>query len=39
MLQDVVKSGADIKGIALRYFNVVGAHESGLIGELSTGVP
>ncbi len=28
-----------IKAIALRYFNPVGAHESGLIGELPIGVP
>ena len=35
----MIKSGADINGIALRYFNVIGAHESGLIGELPWGVP
>ncbi len=29
----------DIKGIALRYFNPIGAHPSGLIGELPIGVP
>lgn len=29
----------EIKGIALRYFNPVGAHQSGLIGELPNGVP
>ena len=28
-----------LKGIALRYFNPIGAHESGLIGELPRGVP
>ena len=28
-----------IKGISLRYFNVIGAHDSGLIGELPIGVP
>lgn len=28
-----------IHGIALRYFNPIGAHESGLIGELPNGVP
>lgn len=31
--------GGDIKAIALRYFNPVGAHASGLIGELPLGVP
>jgi len=29
----------DFKSIALRYFNPVGAHHSGLIGELPLGVP
>ncbi len=29
----------DIKSIALRYFNPIGAHESVLIGELPLGVP
>ncbi|MDR2912755.1 MAG: UDP-glucose 4-epimerase GalE [Alistipes sp.] len=28
-----------LRGIALRYFNPVGAHRSGLIGELPRGVP
>lgn len=32
------KDGA-IKGIALRYFNPIGAHPSALIGELPRGVP
>ena len=27
------------KGIALRYFNPIGGHESALIGELPTGIP
>lgn len=30
---------AQIKGIALRYFNPIGAHPSALIGELPRGVP
>lgn len=29
----------DINGISLRYFNPIGAHESGLIGELPVGIP
>ena len=33
ILQDFSKVNPDIKIIALRYFNPVGAHESGLIGE------
>lgn len=34
----IAKEGA-IKGIALRYFNPIGAHPSALIGELPRGVP
>ena len=48
ILRDVVLAtarldGADgqgaVKGIALRYFNPIGAHPSALIGELPRGVP
>ncbi len=39
ILRDCIASGAQIKGIALRYFNPIGAHDSGLIGELPLGVP
>lgn len=43
ILCDVVKATADsegtVKGIALRYFNPIGAHPSALIGELPRGVP
>ncbi|HON18115.1 MAG TPA: UDP-glucose 4-epimerase GalE [Salinivirgaceae bacterium] len=39
ILQDVVNSGAALRVIALRYFNPIGAHLSGLIGELPRGVP
>lgn len=38
IILDVAKSTA-IKAILLRYFNPIGAHKSGLIGELPTGVP
>lgn len=38
ILQDTIKV-SDIKAIALRYFNPIGAHESALIGELPLGVP
>jgi len=30
---------ADIRGILLRYFNPIGAHESAFIGELPIGIP
>jgi UDP-glucose 4-epimerase len=39
MLKDVAKSDSTWKSICLRYFNPVGAHESGLIGEDPNGVP
>ena len=38
ILNDTVKV-SDIRAIALRYFNPIGAHESALIGELPLGVP
>ena len=38
-LRDSVKAYPQIKGIALRYFNPIGAHPSALIGELPRGVP
>ena len=38
MIEKVSATG-NIKAISLRYFNPVGAHESGLIGELPIGVP
>ena len=43
ILRDVVLATASaegpVKGIALRYFNPIGAHPSALIGELPRGVP
>ncbi|WP_165022776.1 MULTISPECIES: UDP-glucose 4-epimerase GalE [unclassified Dysgonomonas] len=39
IIQDTVRSGADIKSIILRYFNPVGAHPTAEIGELPNGVP
>jgi UDP-glucose 4-epimerase len=39
VLRDVVKVTPDLKVIALRYFNPIGAHPSALIGELPHGVP
>jgi UDP-glucose 4-epimerase len=39
ILQDTISANPEIKGIALRYFNPVGAHPSALIGELPLGVP
>ena len=39
ILQDTIAANPQIKGIALRYFNPVGAHPSAQIGELPLGVP
>lgn len=39
MLNDLYRSDASWNIIVLRYFNPVGAHESGLIGENPVGVP
>ena len=39
ILKDVCKSNSNWKVISLRYFNPVGAHESGLIGENPNDIP
>lgn len=39
IIQDSLTANKKLKAIALRYFNPVGAHKSGLIGELPIGVP
>jgi UDP-glucose 4-epimerase len=39
MLNDLVASGAGINAGILRYFNPIGAHPTGLIGEDPNGVP
>lgn len=39
MLSDVYRSDNEWKIVLLRYFNPVGAHESGLIGEDPKGIP
>jgi UDP-glucose 4-epimerase len=39
IIEDATKCAAPIKAIALRYFNPIGAHSSGRIGELPLGVP
>lgn len=39
ILQDFAKAEPQFSIIALRYFNPVGAHESGLIGEDPNGIP
>ena len=39
ILHDTITANPQLKGIALRYFNPVGAHPSALIGELPVGIP
>ncbi len=39
MLTDIAKANPDWSVALLRYFNPVGAHASGLIGEVPTGIP
>lgn len=39
ILRDSVAAYPQLKGIALRYFNPIGAHPSALIGELPRGIP
>ena len=39
ILTDVAKANPDWSVVLLRYFNPIGAHESGRIGEMPNGVP
>ena len=39
ILRDTVAAYPELCGIALRYFNPIGAHKSGLIGEDPKGIP
>lgn len=39
IIRDTCKVNPELKAIALRYFNPIGAHPSGKIGELPIGVP
>ena len=39
MLRDIAKADSSMNIAILRYFNPVGAHESGLIGEEPNGIP
>jgi UDP-glucose 4-epimerase len=39
VIQDTAFASKRLKALALRYFNPIGAHPSGLIGELPLGVP
>jgi UDP-glucose 4-epimerase len=39
ILEDLTKDGTGIKALSLRYFNPVGAHASGLLGENPKDIP
>lgn len=39
IIRDVCKAKPILQAIALRYFNPIGAHHSGLLGELPRGIP
>ena len=39
ILRDVAKADPEMSVVLLRYFNPIGAHESGLIGEKPAGIP
>lgn len=39
IIRDTINSKAPLRAISLRYFNPIGAHPSGLIGELPLGMP
>lgn len=39
ILSDICKSDKDFSCVMLRYFNPIGAHKSGLIGEKPKGIP
>ena len=39
ILRDICYSNPNFKAIVLRYFNPIGAHKSGLLGEIPNGIP
>ncbi|WP_298516713.1 UDP-glucose 4-epimerase GalE [uncultured Kordia sp.] len=39
ILEDIVKANTGFSSISLRYFNPIGAHTSGDLGELPNGIP
>ncbi len=39
VLEDLVKTSSNLAAISLRYFNPIGAHKSGFLGELPNGIP
>lgn len=39
IIRDTADSNKELSAVLLRYFNPVGAHQSGLIGEMPNGIP
>ena len=39
IINDLCKANSNMSAVILRYFNPIGAHESGLIGEIPNGIP
>lgn len=39
IIRDMMYARSNLQAVSLRYFNPIGAHPSGLIGELPTGLP
>ncbi len=39
IIEDTIKANTSLSAISLRYFNPIGAHELGLIGELPNDIP
>ena len=39
IIRDATKANSQLKAISLRYFNPIGAHDSGEIGEFPKGIP
>lgn len=39
VISDTISANPDLKAVSLRYFNPIGAHPSGLIGEMPRGIP
>lgn len=39
IIEDFSKAKADLSAVILRYFNPIGAHNTGLLGEMPNGIP
>ncbi len=39
IIKDTIKAQSNMRAVILRYFNPIGAHQSGKIGELPLGIP